>query len=145
MQFPSWLLLSGISLLIPQAWAQTPDAARECRVGADVRFAKNSAVLSDSDIEKIIAPIKLVTAKGDHVVAYIAVGHTDATEGNAQAAHLLSLARAGAVAAQVLRAFPALKSETHIEGKGSAQPVASYPPYNRRVEVEVICAPKSMQ
>ena len=73
------------------------------------------------------------------VLQYVVVGHADKSETGNGGANLPSLARAGAVAARVLRTHPELKDVLYLEGKGDTQPVSTDPSKNRRVEVEVVC------
>lgn len=112
--------------------------ASKCSVAADVFFAPNSAAMDEESLEKLFEPIRKVQ-KSNTVLAFIASGHADKSEATGEQAKSLSLARAGEVAAQVVRRYPALANVVHIASHGSTQPVAADAYKNRRVEVEVVC------
>lgn len=120
------------------ALASASALASKCSIPADVHFEHGSAQLSAVQLERAIQPIKRVQSTNT-VLAYIVVGHADKSEAIGQAAELLSLARAGAVALHVLRIHPELKDVLHLQSKGASQPVSQRSFQNRRVEIEVQC------
>ena len=126
------LVLLFIALLPPKALAS------KCTFAADIFFEQDSATLDESGLKRAVHPIEVVRSQNT-VLQYIVIGHADKSETRNGGANLLSLARAGAVAAQVLRTYPELKSVLYLEGKGATQPVSADPNKNRRVEIEVLC------
>jgi len=128
-----WLSTAVLAMLLSSS-----ALASKCSVGADVSFAPNSVAVDAESLEKLLEPIRRVQ-KENTVLAYVAAGHTDKSEAIGEKAKLLSLARAGVVAAHVVRHYPALANVVHIAGYGSTQPVSADAFKNRRVEVELTC------
>lgn len=112
------------------------------RYAVDVYFAPNSAVLSSSEVERVLEPVR--TKCGGSFALYFAVGHADSSESGDKM--LLSTARAAAVAIHILRAFPELGPVTWFVGKSDMQPAAGNGTAkdrtkNRRTEIEMVCNP----
>jgi hypothetical protein len=130
----------GFVMLLWAALAPLPASASKCGFGVDVHFAAGSAVPSAADIESALHPVNVLAAKQSAVLAYIAVGHADASEAAGSDVQLLSLARVGAVVAQVLRLHPELKDVVYFEAHGAKEPISQDPRLNQRVEIEVVCS-----
>lgn len=112
--------------------------ASMCGVAAEVRFESDSAVLDEEGLEKALEPIKAIQRK-NALVAYIAVGYADTSEGDARQTILLSAARVARVAAHVAKNYPDLANLVHTEAHGTGPPVYDRAEQNRRVEIQAVC------
>jgi len=132
-------LIQFLAALLMACSLPTSALARTCNFSIYIWFPQQSIDFGSQDMASALRPIDVLYAKNEPVVAYIVVGHADKSEESGGNVELLSQARAGAVAAQVLRAHPELGNVLHVFAKGSKEPIGDDPIRNRRVEIEVVC------
>lgn len=132
-----WCIFFG-TLVAVLAGTSLNAQASKCVVAADLRFDKNTAFASQAELAKVENAIRHVQSN-NQVLALIVWGHADRTEGPAEKAETLSIARAATVVSTVLRQHPELSRVVDFGGGGSTQPVSNSSEKNRRVEIEIAC------